>query len=250
MTGEEYRVIRDIPLLEEEEVWLALDSRYGLLEEPPPKDDFLALTSQRIIGVASEDGRQRRILLPVHSVDAVEVTDPSRSTKPLVTGGLLILAALGVTWATAALGLSGALPWLIAIVMAVLGAVTASTYFVKEETAAITFRARAADATLPLRTPQAVRGAFSMANGFFQIRAGGSPTQTVGGRVASTAPSAGDASEAPPSAGAASLPAATPEHSTTALQQATQGEDRPAHAAALRDAQAPPSAESERRENV
>ena len=151
---------------------MILDGRHGLLEDAPPVDDFLALTSRRLIGLAREDGRERKVLLPVENVDAVEVTTVARNMKPLITGGLMILAAMAVAWLAAALRWEGVIPWLIAGILVVLGAIAISTYVVAEETATITFRTRAAEVSLPLRTPQALRDSYYLADAFFEAKAG------------------------------------------------------------------------------
>ena len=174
--GEEQQEIRRIQLLEDEELWLVLHERYGLLEEAPPEDNCVLLTNQRLIGFSREESRRRRVLLSLQAVDAVEVTDPARSLRPLVTGGLLILAALVVAWLASVFNVGGFLPWLIEGILVLLGAITASTYFAAEETAVITFRTHTTEVALPLRTPQALRDAYSMAQGFFQAKAGQVPT--------------------------------------------------------------------------
>ena len=170
--SEEHQEIRRVRLLEGEEVWLALHAQHGLLEEVPPEDDCMLLTNQRLIGFSLEESQRRLVLLPHQSVDAVEITDLARSLRPLVTGGLLVLGAVAAVWLATAFSVGGILPWLIGGILVLLGAITASTYFVAEDTAMITFRARASEAALPLRTPQALRDAYLVANGFFQARAG------------------------------------------------------------------------------
>ena len=158
-----------------ERLWLALEGRYGLLEEPPPKDGFIALTNQRLIAFTREDNKQRRVFLPLDNVDSVEVADQTRTAKPLVTGGLMLVGALVVAWAAAALRLEGVVPWLIAGVLVVLAAVTASTYVVAEETANIVFRTRSTEVSLPLLTSQAEADAYRLANAFFEVKAGHFP---------------------------------------------------------------------------
>ena len=173
---EEHHEIRRVQPLEGEHLWLVLHERDGFLEEAPPEDDCLLLSNQRLIGFSRGESRRRRVLLSLHDVDAVEITDLAKNLRPLVTGGLLVLAALAIAWLAAAFNMGGFLPWLIEGVLVLLGAITASTYFVAEETAMITFRTRATEVSLPLRTPQALRDAYTMAQGFFQAKAGQVPT--------------------------------------------------------------------------
>jgi hypothetical protein len=109
-------------------------------------------------------------------VDAVDVTDLARNAKPLITGGIMVLAAMAVVWATAALQWGGMMPWLIAGVLVVLSAVTASAYIVAEETAMITFRTRTTEVPLALRTPLALRDSYLLANAFFEAKAGHVPS--------------------------------------------------------------------------
>ena len=171
----EHREVRGIRLLDGEEVWLTLDGRYGLLEGAPPQDDFIAVTNQRLICFARKDGKHRRVLLPIGSVDSVEVTDLAKSIRPLLSGGLMLLAAIAVSWATAALGWGGILPWIIGAVLLALGALTASSYFVSEDSPSITFRARTAEVSLALRGEEALRDAYRVANGPFEVRAAQMP---------------------------------------------------------------------------
>ncbi len=163
-----------------ERLWLALEGRHGLLEEPPPKDSFIALTNQRLISFIREGNKQRRVLLSLDNVDSVEVADQTRAAKPLITGGLMLVGALVVAWAAAALRLEGVVPWLIAGILVVLAAVTASTYVVAEETAHIVFRARATEVSLPLLTSQAETDAYLLANAFFEAKGGRFPAMPRG----------------------------------------------------------------------
>ena len=158
-----------------ERLWLALEGRHGLLEEPPPKDSFIALTNQRLISFIREGHKQRRVLLSLDNVDSVEVADQTRTAKPLITGGLMLVGALVVAWAAAALRLEGVVPWLIAGILVVLAAVTASTYVVAEETANIVFRTRSTEVSLPLLTSQAETDAYLLASAFFEAKAGRFP---------------------------------------------------------------------------
>lgn len=158
--------------LEGEGPWLVLHERYGFLEEAPPEDDCLLLSNQRLIGFSRREGQRRWTLLSLQAVDAVEVTDVARSLRPLLTGVLLVLGAAALVWLAAVFSMGGVLSWLIGGVLVLLGAITASTYFVAEETATITFRTRTTEVSLALRTPQAVRDAYTMAQGLFQAKAG------------------------------------------------------------------------------
>ena len=164
--------MRGIRLLDGEEVWLTLDGRYGLLEGAPPQDDFITITNRRLICFARKDGKHRRVLLPIGSVEAVEVIDLAKSIRPLVSGGLLLLAAVGVSWVATALGWGGILPWIIGAVLVALGALTASSYFVSEDSPSITFRTRTTEVSLALRGEEALRDAYRLANGPFQAQAG------------------------------------------------------------------------------
>ncbi len=174
MRGEQEE-IRGVQLLPNEELWLVLHGRYGLLEDAPPQDDCILLTNQRLLGFVRNDGRERLVLVPLQEVDAVEVNDVTQRVKPLLTGGAMMLGAVVVVWLAAALGIAGILPWLIGGALVVLGAITASTYFVAEDAASILFRTRTTELVLPLRTSEALRDAHGMAHGFFLARAGHEP---------------------------------------------------------------------------
>jgi hypothetical protein len=174
MRGEQEN-IRGVQLLPNEELWLVLHGRYGLLEDPPPEDDCILLTNQRLMGIVRDDGRERLVLVPLHEVGAVEVNNVAQRVKPLVTGAAMMLGAVVVVWMAAALAISGIVPWLVAGALVVLGAITASTYFVAEDAAYIMFRTRATELALSLHTPEALRDAHDMAHGFFLARAGHEP---------------------------------------------------------------------------
>ena len=167
----EYTEVGGIRLLDGEEVCLTLDGRYGLLQGAPPQDDFIVVTNQRLICFARKDGKHRRVLLPIDSVESVEVTDLAKSIRPLVSGGLMLLAAVGVSWTAAVLGWGGILPWIIGAVLVALGALTASSYFVSEDSPSITFRARTTEVSLALRGEAALRDAYLVASGPFQAQA-------------------------------------------------------------------------------
>ena len=162
--------IRQIRLLDGEEIWLALDGRYGLVEEAPPQNDCLVLTNQRLIAFVRNNGQNRNVMLSIQDMAVAEVTNPVKSMKPLVNGGLLVICALTVAWVATAFDLGTALAWLIEGILMLLAAVTASAYFIGEETAAITFRSHTSEVTLPLRTPEAMHDSYSLAHKVFQAK--------------------------------------------------------------------------------
>lgn len=170
--NQEHQEIRGIQLLRDEEVWGALHPRLGLLEEAPDRGDCVVLTNQRLLGFLQEQGRHRRILIPLETVDGVELSGTVRSMKPLIQGALLLLAAVVVVWLALAFNAMGLLSWLIVATIVLLAAVTTSTFLASEQIAMITFRAGTLEVTLPLQTTQAQRDAHTLALRFFQARAG------------------------------------------------------------------------------
>jgi hypothetical protein len=158
-------------MLAGEEVHLVLGSKGGVTKSAPAGEDYLVLTSRRIIAAWREETRRRQVAAPLDRVDGVELAELSRELKPLVTGGLFMLAGVMVPWVAALLNLNSIVAWLLAAVLLVLGAVTASAYFVRDQAAIITFRAGALEASLPLRSAQAVRGAYTAASLFFSLAA-------------------------------------------------------------------------------
>lgn len=170
-------------LLEGEQLCMVLNGRLGLLEEVPSQGSFLALTNQRLIGFWQEEGKQRQVMLPLEKVEAVEMASVVKSSTPLIQGALLILGAVAVVWLTAAFDLQGVLSWLIAGVMLLLGGVTAAGYFASEEAPVITFKGQASEVALPLHTSRAVEDAYSLATGFFQVRAGHLPATPSASRA-------------------------------------------------------------------
>ena len=204
----EHTEVGGIGLLDGEEVCIALDGRHGLLHGAPPQDDFVVITNRRLICFARREGKHRRVLLPIGSVESVEVTDLAKNTRPLVSGGLMLLTAVGVSWAAAVLGWGGILPWIIAAVLVALGALTASSYFVSEDSPSITFRTRTTEVSLSLRGDAALRDAYRLANGPFQVQAGQMPTegQSRAGKdeAATVADEEGDVPVEPPPVASAS----------------------------------------------
>ena len=170
--NQEHQEIRDIQLLRDEEVWGGLHPGLGLLEEVPERSDCVVLTNQRLLGFWQEQGRRQRILLPLETVDGVELSGTVRSMKPLMQGALLLLAAGVVVWLALAFNAMGVLSWLIVATIVLLAAVTASSFWASEQIATITFRAGTLEVTLPLQTSQAQRDAHTLALMFFQARAG------------------------------------------------------------------------------
>ena len=163
--------VRGIQLLTDEQPRRVLHGSLGLLDEVPPQDDCVVVTNQRLMGFSREKDRHRKILLPMQSVEAVEISDPAKSTRPLLQGSLMLVAAVAVIWLAAAFNATGILSWVIALTLGSLAAITASSFFVAEETAVITFRGRTAEVTLPLRSPQALQDAYSLLNEFFREKA-------------------------------------------------------------------------------
>ncbi|MBI4311285.1 MAG: hypothetical protein HY681_05820 [Chloroflexi bacterium] len=155
--------------LEGEEVQVVLGGKQGLAKSPPPSEDYVLLTSQRVIATWRDESKRRQVAMPLQRVDGLELTELSRETKPLFTGGLFMAVGVAVPVVAALLELNGVVAWILAFVLVVLGAVTASAYFVRDQAAVITFRAGATEASLPLRTAEAVRGAYAVARQFFAL---------------------------------------------------------------------------------
>ncbi|GEM_PF-4933311 len=163
-----------LQLAEGEELRLVLDSKQGLVDGPPPGEDCLLLTNRRVAAAWRDDIRQRRAAAPLGRVDGVEVTELSRDYKPLITGVLFMGVGLMVPWVAALFNLNGFIAWLLALVLVVLGAVTASAYFAREQVGVIAFKAGTLEVSMPLRSTQGVQGAYALATAYFaEITAGG-----------------------------------------------------------------------------
>ncbi|MBI4339717.1 MAG: hypothetical protein HY680_07160 [Chloroflexi bacterium] len=158
-------------LLEGERLHVVLGDRQGLALKVPAQEDYLALTGMRVIASWRREARLRRVAMPLEAVEAVELTELAREVKPLATGILLMLGGLLVPGLAGLLGLNGVVAWSVGAIMVLLGAVTASAYFAREERAVLTFRSGASEAALPLRTAAALRDAYTVASEFFALRA-------------------------------------------------------------------------------
>ena len=173
-----------IAMLNGEQILLVLNPKLGLEQEIPPGGAYIALTNDRIIGTWQEDSRQRNIAIKTPSVDSLELIKLKREPRPLFTGGFFVLAGLGVPWFAMALDLSGLLSYAIAILLVVLGFLTASAYFVREQVALLSIRGGNWEFAVPLATNQAVAGGFSFINSYFALSTPqpeiNSPTPTWG----------------------------------------------------------------------
>ena len=176
--NEERRASERIELLDGEEVWLSLHERYGLVGFVPDHDDCVVLTNKRLIAFLNDGDRTCKIMTTLQNVDMVQVACLSKNTKSLINGILLALGSFVVVWLAMAFNFEGILPWLIGGIMVVLGIVIASTYFVSEGSAEITFNSHTGNMSIPLRTSHAVRDASSLSHGFFQAKFGITPTAT------------------------------------------------------------------------
>ena len=156
-----------IAMLNGEQILLVLNSKLGLEQEIPSGGAYVALTNDRIIGTWQEDSRQRNIAVKASSVESLELVKLKRDPRPLFTGGLFVLAGLGVPWLAMTLDLSGLLSFTIAILLVVLGLLTASTYFVREQIALLSIRGGNWEFAVPLTTNQAVAGGFTFINRYF-----------------------------------------------------------------------------------
>lgn len=166
------RQISTLLLNENERLSLILDGKAGLVMEIPVTNDCIIVTNQRLISLSVNDGRYEEVFLPVRNVSAVEVTDSHKNSKPLIQSGLLLGAAALVIWLAIALNISGILPWIIAAVLVALSAINASTYFLPEDPAKITFHlSSTAKVTLKLHTPESMETAHALSNSFFALNA-------------------------------------------------------------------------------
>lgn len=162
-----HQEVRGVELEEREVVRLVLDTKAGLADVVPPQGDYLVLTDRRIIAAWREETRKRRAILRSPGVGRVEVTEVERDTRPLLMGGLFMIGGVVVPWMAVLLSLNGIIAWMLAAVLVALGAVTASGYFVREQLAFLTFQSDGTELTLPLKSQEAVRGAYTVVNSFF-----------------------------------------------------------------------------------
>ena len=160
-----------IAMLNGEQILLVLNSKLGLEQEIPSGEAYVALTNRRIIGTWQENSRQRNIAIKTPSVDSLELINLKRDPRPLFTGGFFVLAGLGVPWIAMALDLSGLLSYAIAILLVLLGFLTTSTYFVREQVALLSIRGGNWEFAVPLTTNQAVAGGFTFINRYFALSA-------------------------------------------------------------------------------
>ncbi|MBI4198970.1 MAG: hypothetical protein HY535_00655 [Chloroflexi bacterium] len=172
--------IRGIRLLDHEEVVLLLGAREGLTAQLPSQQDFLVLTTHRLLGYSRDGGKRRSVVSPLDEVTTVEVSDPAKSARPLMTGSLTVLAGAVVPVLANLLDLGGLIAWLIGIVAVLLGLVTVSTYFVAEETSSVAFHTRSGGVTFPLRSARARQDVYVLINRFFQRRDTASPPSYPG----------------------------------------------------------------------
>ena len=154
---------------------LALDPREGLKAEPPPEGDFLLLTNRRLLRLTTEGGRERFGLALLEQIDCVEVVNPARSPGALISGGLLVTAGLLAGVFVDAFGFHLFIALVVAAALIGLGVISASKFFVADETATVVFRAGLTELGLPLHSRQAVQDAHTLMGHFFELKTGQLP---------------------------------------------------------------------------
>ena len=181
--------VRELPLLEGEQIEEQFVPYDGLVTDPPMKGELLVLTNQRVISFLHSDGHRETILAPLEDLNGVSVRANTRGLKHLSQGLLLILVGVvayfiigyildGVTIA-AALGAA----------IAFVGVLFIARYFFWEEEGSITFQGGNWELSFPYKSNLAGAMVYKLVNRFFQLKQATKAHQP---------PAEGEAGEVPP----------------------------------------------------
>ena len=86
--------IRDVALLDGEQVGHVFCPETGLIREPPVTGPVLVTTNQRILAFSVDDGGRETFMVPVEELQGISVKSGVRTPAALAQGAMLIAGAL------------------------------------------------------------------------------------------------------------------------------------------------------------
>ncbi len=152
-----------VPWLDGEQFDAAIDAAAGAVDEPPAGGDALTLTNVRILKTSSSAGQRSVTLIPLSSVDAVEIVEVSRPNNRLGQG--LAFLAVGAVFGYIAWYLVG-IPFVSLLaggIPTLIGVYALAGWAFPDSEGALRIYARSHTITQPLRSGNAKRDAFLIA---------------------------------------------------------------------------------------
>ena len=171
-TAIERQYVRDLPLLEGEEVEEKFVPDHGLVSRTPDKGQLLVLTNQRVISFVHSDGHKRMFLAPLEEFKGVSVKADDRGFKDIFSGlalmvvGILAYFIIGYIFEDVTL----ALPALVGIALILFGVMVMARYFFWEEEGSITFQGGSWELPFNYRTDRSQVDVYKLVDRFFQLK--------------------------------------------------------------------------------
>ena len=162
--------IRELPLLEGEEVEEQFVPYDGLVPETPWKGDLLVLTNQRVISFVENDGHKETLLAPLQELKGVSVKAYAKGLKNMSQGLMLILVGIVAYFIIGYILESVTIAAALGAAIMFVGVVFIARYFFWEQEGTITFQGGSWELRFPYKSNMASACVYKLVNRFFQLK--------------------------------------------------------------------------------
>ncbi len=167
------RGLRDVPLLEEEEVAALLSAEGGMAPGPVEKGELLALTTRRVIAFLHIDGRRETRMAFLEDVDGLSVNSHARDVKPLLQGLFFLAAGAAVYLALGTFSGGGiTLAAFLGGAVALLGVLYLARFLTGEQGGELVFHGGGGELRFPYASKSMEPQVYEMTRVCFQLKAG------------------------------------------------------------------------------
>ncbi|MBM3925019.1 MAG: hypothetical protein FJ320_03390 [SAR202 cluster bacterium] len=165
--------IRQVTLLAGEKTLAILDPKDGLIPKASERGGLLVLTSRRLVTFTELEGRKETRTIPLEKVEDVCIRTSKPSTKPLLQGASLLLAAFIVAFVLSAMtDQPNEVAILLGLAIALLGVLFIGRYFAWEQGGELTVSLGPRDVSFSLETERSIEQSYEVVNGINRARAG------------------------------------------------------------------------------
>ena len=183
--------IRELPLLEGEQIEERFVPDDGLVPDVPLKGELLVLTNQRIVSFAQNNGHKETLLAPLGELQRVSVRANTRGLKNLSQGLILILIGILVYFIIGYVLDGVAIALALGLAIVVVGILFIARYLIWEDEGSISFHVGGWEVRFPYKSNKASLDVYKLINRFFELKLNTNshhPSQREGIRFNSSRP--------------------------------------------------------------
>ena len=164
--------IRDLPLLNGEQIIQQFVPDVGLVSKAPSKGQLLVLTNQRIISFVQVNERKQMSLALLEELKGVSVKSNARGVKDVLQGpalifmGIIIYLVVGYSFERIALAAA------LGAAIAFMGVLLTARFMLWEDEGSIVFQGGSLELSFPYKTSKASGDVNKLITQFFKIKDG------------------------------------------------------------------------------